>query len=203
MYLMPSSIVTPRAVAAHILNGQTSDAQQATVKTLLALAGSNLESDADSEPFVLTPSTVGPREIPASTEAYLERLSRNANAAAASLFCGSILAGHTSEADEYGDVAIALGDGTFGPGHELDVVNALGLGNLAQRDQGPESTSIPSTVNVPAESGAEVQELSLQLQELHERHAFYFEKDHLGVYFLVGRHDEFGWVGLAGVGVQT
>lgn len=135
---MPSSIVIPHAVAAHITNGQTYEAQQATIKTLLTLAGSNLESDADSESFALTPSTVDPSEIPASREAYLKRLSQNANAAAASLFCGSILAGHTSEADEYGDVAIALGHGTFGPGHELDVINALGLGNLAQRDQGPE-----------------------------------------------------------------
>ncbi len=58
-------------------------------------------------------------------------------------------------------------------------------------------------MNVPADSGPEVQELSLQLQELHERHAFCFEKDHLGVYFLVGHHNEYEWVGLVGVGVHT
>ena len=49
---------------------------------------------------------------PASSEVeeYLNKLTVEANAAAASLFCGSILAGQSSETDEYGDVGVWLGD---------------------------------------------------------------------------------------------
>lgn len=54
---------------------------------------------------------------PASDEAeeYLNELTVEANEAAASLFCGSILAGQSSETDEYGDVGVWLGDLGIGP----------------------------------------------------------------------------------------
>lgn len=64
-------------------------------------------------------------------EEYVNELTAEANKAAASLFCGSILAGQSSETDEYGDVGVWLGDLGIGPGaSELDseaIVEALSL----------------------------------------------------------------------------
>ena len=70
---------------------------------------------------------------PASSEIeeYLDELTTEANEAAASLFCGSILAGQSSETDEFGDVGVWLGDLGIGPGEsEPDsgaIVEALSL----------------------------------------------------------------------------
>ena len=68
---------------------------------------------------------------PASSqvEEYLNELTVEANEAAASVFCGSILAGQSSETDEYGDVGVWLGDLEIRPGlSEAEViVGALSL----------------------------------------------------------------------------
>lgn len=58
---------------------------------------------------------------------FLADLTQRAAAAASSLACGSILAGTTSESDEYGDVAFWLDGGDFVPGREREILNALGL----------------------------------------------------------------------------
>ena len=64
-------------------------------------------------------------------EAYVNELTTEANKAAESLFCGSILAGQTSETDEYGDVGVWLGDLGIGPtasGSDQEaIVEALSL----------------------------------------------------------------------------
>lgn len=64
-------------------------------------------------------------------EEYLNELAAEANEAAASLFCGSILVGQSNETDEFGDVGMWLGDLEIGPGEsEPDsgvVVEALSL----------------------------------------------------------------------------
>jgi hypothetical protein len=61
----------------------------------------------------------------------VNELTAEANKAAASLFCGSILAGQSSEADEYGDVGVWLGDLEIGPGASKSdsevIVEALSL----------------------------------------------------------------------------
>ena len=64
-------------------------------------------------------------------EEYVNELTAEANEAAASLFCGSILAGQSSETDEYGDVGVWLGDlgiglGASKPDPEV-IVEALSL----------------------------------------------------------------------------
>ena len=113
--------------------------QRATIKAILALAGSSMTEppNAELEPFVLTPARLDPSRIDAATEDYLGKLVSLANAAAESLLCGSVLAGHASEADEYGDVAIALGEGAFGRGHERNVIDALGLTGLTSDGNAP------------------------------------------------------------------
>jgi hypothetical protein len=62
-------------------------------------------------------------------EEYLNELAVEANEAAASLFCGSILAGQSSETDEYGDVGVWLGDVEIGPSKSKSevIVDALSL----------------------------------------------------------------------------
>lgn len=75
---------------------------------------------------------------PASDEAeeYVKELTVEANKAAASSFCGSILAGQSSEADEYGDVGVWLGDLEIGPAasksDEEAIVEALSLTRWAR-----------------------------------------------------------------------
>lgn len=64
---------------------------------------------------------------------YLRDLTISANKAAESLACGSILAGQSSEADEFGDIAIWLGAGKYGEGNEVEVLEALDLGRWADR----------------------------------------------------------------------
>lgn len=58
---------------------------------------------------------------------FLAHLTQSAASVASSLACGSVLAGTTSETDEYGDVAFWLGEGEFGLGREHDIFDALGL----------------------------------------------------------------------------
>lgn len=75
---------------------------------------------------------------PASSEVeeYLNGLAVEANEAAASLFCGSILAGQSGETDEYGDVGVWLGDLEIGPTSKKPkseaVVEALSLTQWAE-----------------------------------------------------------------------
>lgn len=71
------------------------------------------------------------RPVSGEVEDYLNELTVEANEAAASLFCGSILAGQSSEADEYGDVGVWLGDVEIGPTSSKSeseaIVDALSL----------------------------------------------------------------------------
>ncbi|RPD78380.1 hypothetical protein L226DRAFT_610315 [Lentinus tigrinus ALCF2SS1-7] len=193
----------------------SASADPAITNTLAALLGPKIKSglDAGSAPFAIAPKNLEASTFGQSTASYLKELARSANAAAASVYCGSVLAGQTSEADEYGDVALFLGFDTeprvdFGPGHERDVLHVLGLEYLLQDGHNPEhldlspSTSLPPTVNVPSEPADQMQRLIDELKLLKYAHAFYIP-GRLAVYFLVGRSDTVGWVGLVGVGVQT
>ena len=73
---------------------------------------------------VLVPRGEAPGDV---VREFLVNLTRRAASAASALACGSILAGATSETDEYGDIAFWLGEGDFGPGREREVLDALGL----------------------------------------------------------------------------
>lgn len=65
---------------------------------------------------------------------YLYDLALQANKAAESLSCSSILAGQGNESDDTGDVALWLGSGHYGPGQEQAVLRTLGLASWL--DQG-------------------------------------------------------------------
>lgn len=64
-------------------------------------------------------------------EEYVNELTAEANEAAAALFCGSILAGQSSETDEYGDVGVWLGDLGIGPADSRAIIEALSLSRWA------------------------------------------------------------------------
>jgi hypothetical protein len=70
-------------------------------------------------------------------EEYLNDLTVEVNKAAASLFCGSILAGQSSETGEYGDVGVWLGDLEVGPTSNKPepeaIVEALSLTQWAEK----------------------------------------------------------------------
>ncbi|KAM5530928.1 hypothetical protein V8D89_015418 [Ganoderma adspersum] len=186
-------------------------------KTALTLCGDMTStSNAAGPPFALAPLDV---DVPAEAEAFLKQLTSTANAAAASVLCGSILAGHTSDADDFGDVAIYLGPGDYGSGHERDVLQLLGLENVLSSDDGGDASLkatrpielssahlIPRTVNVSIGDapGDAIKELGSLLMRLKDRYAFCVSGHGVLVfYFLLGRDEASSWMGLAGVGVHS
>jgi hypothetical protein len=65
--------------------------------------------------FTETSKAILGRPASGEVKEYVDELAVEANKAAASLYCGSILAGQSSETDEYGDVGVWLGDLEIGP----------------------------------------------------------------------------------------
>jgi len=150
------------------------------------------------------------------TQVYLKDLTLEANAAASSLACGSILAGQTSETDEFGDVALWLGDGRFDKDHGWEVLKTLGFGNrLASVKMTPLALSPSSHLPLPIQLSAEKEATRLVdlLSQLSEPYAFSAENvvgsglGALTVYILVGRLSgptySPGWAGLIGIGVGS
>ncbi|KAJ6593705.1 hypothetical protein B0H19DRAFT_1091726 [Mycena capillaripes] len=136
--------------------------------------------------------------------ADLESLAAAAQLAATSVLCSSILAGHTSESDDFGDAAIWLGQGAFGKGHEQAVLKTLGLeGGRISSVELSAKTRIPVTVNA-ASSTPELEALSAKLAELQDVHCFSLQPT-LGsdvIYSLVGKNAS-GWAGLVGIGIWS
>nr|VWO97509.1 Phosphatase tensin-type domain-containing protein [Ganoderma boninense] len=187
-----------------------------TTAVALCRDGAFASNAAAGLPFALAPRNI---EVPAEAETFLKQLTRTANAAAASVLCSSILAGHTSDADDFGDVAIYLGPGDFGPRHERDVLRLLGLEKAVSTDNGSDASLtathpielsaanlIPRTVNVSIGDvpGDAIQELGSLLMRLEDRYAFCVPgPEVLAFYFLLGRDEESRWMGLTGVGVHS
>lgn len=70
---------------------------------------------------------------PPGVRVYLRDLASAANSTANENACGSVLAGQTSEADEFGDICLWLGTGLYGEGHEADILRALNLSDSTRR----------------------------------------------------------------------
>ena len=157
---------------------------------------------------------------------YLRDLASAANSTANENACGSVLAGQTSEADEFGDICVWLGTGPFSEGHEVGILRALNLSDSIRRaryrphfatfpgahlfwqitiGQLNSSASLPSTFKVL--NSNEFTKLSVLLAKLQNK--FYFRADSGAdgtvVHFLVGHLAEgvlSGWVALVGIGVS-
>ncbi|KAI0633623.1 hypothetical protein C8Q77DRAFT_1115963 [Trametes polyzona] len=190
----------------------------ATRATIQAVSSNSSTGDdsrrvtSDGPPFAVFSQTTDPQEVTPSVRTYLKQLARVANNAAASLACGSILAGHTSEADEYGDVAVWLGPGDFGPGHERDALAALGLADKIPRDgrirevQISPETGLPATVRLPSETTGSVIQLRELLGHLRQARVFTVDGSPMVLYLLLGRYsseEQSGVAGLLGLGIET
>ncbi|KAF7315337.1 hypothetical protein MIND_00048300 [Mycena indigotica] len=135
---------------------------------------------------------------------YFDSLAIAAQRAADSLLCSSILAGHGSESDEFSDVAVWLGPGSFGKGHEQSVLNSLGLQSDSISPVALATPSnIPTTVRVQ-NSTPELDAFTHKLSELKELHCFSTPSSGSDVIFsLIGKAANGGWGGLVGIGVWS
>ena len=70
---------------------------------------------------------------PPEVRVYLRDLASAANSTANENACGSVLAGQTSEADEFEDICVWLGTGPYSEGHEVNILRALNLSDSIRR----------------------------------------------------------------------
>ncbi|KAJ7124906.1 hypothetical protein C8R44DRAFT_781758 [Mycena epipterygia] len=152
--------------------------------------------------------TVQRLPVPTAQLTYLESLASAAQRAATSVLCSSILAGHSSESDDFSDVPVWLGQGSYGRGHEQAVLQKLGLEPLAKggRVSSVELSAqrIPVTVNINAPT-PELSDLSAKLAELQELHCFSMRPTSGSEVFfsLLGKNASGGWGGLVGIGIWS
>ncbi|KAF7375995.1 hypothetical protein MSAN_00014100 [Mycena sanguinolenta] len=178
-------------------------AASATVQRLQRLSPSSATASASFIPqhLLLVPSGVSKPSDQVAAE--LESLASAAQSAATSVLCSSILAGHTSESDEFGDTAIWLGPGAFGKGHEQAVLSSLGLegGQVSAVELSPQ-THIPKTVNASTTT-PELKALSAKLAELQDLYCFLLKTSGSDVVFsLIGKKAD-NWTGLVSVGTWS
>ncbi|KAF9653010.1 hypothetical protein BDM02DRAFT_3108680, partial [Thelephora ganbajun] len=153
------------------------------------------------------------RDTSGEVEEYVNELTAEANEAAASLFCGSILAGQSSETDEYGDVGVWLGDLEIGPAASKSdseaIVEALSLTHWTEevRILGISAeTRLP--VNIPP--GSTIKRVGELLGQLTDTVGLTVKGGSGGpanpgtvIYVTVGRLGGAGWAGLVGVGISS
>jgi hypothetical protein len=70
---------------------------------------------------------------PPEVRVYLRDLASAANSTANENACGSVLAGQTSEGDDFGDICVWLGAGSYCEGHEVNILRALNLSDSIRR----------------------------------------------------------------------
>ncbi|KAG1865871.1 hypothetical protein DFJ58DRAFT_770588 [Suillus subalutaceus] len=183
--------------------------QQATVRTLQILF---LRSKAQLGPihynppiFLLQSSSIAPSytdAAPQDVTDYLEKLVRAAQQTAESHYCGSFVAGQTSESDEFADIGIWLGEGNYQRNHEKEILDKLGLIAWADAEIYQMDGLYDEKVKVELE-GAEESVIGKLLDSLEDCHRFFARRqDSYLAYFLIGRLKA-GWCGLASIGVTS
>ncbi|KAG2031285.1 hypothetical protein BDR03DRAFT_972852 [Suillus americanus] len=183
--------------------------QQATVRTLQVLF---LRSKAQLEPihynppiFLLQSSSIAPSYTdvaPQDVTDYLEKLVRAAQQAAESHYCGSFVAGQTSESDEFADIGVWLGEGNYRRNHEKDILDKLGLIAWADAEIDQMDGLYDKKLKVELESSEE-SAIGKLLDSLEDCHRFFARRqDSYFACFLVGRLKA-GWCGLASIGVTS
>ena len=165
---------------------------------------------------------------PPEVRVYLRDLASAANSTANENACGSVLAGQSSEADEFGDICVWLGTGAYSEGHEVNILRVLNLSDSTRQarhrphfatfpgahffwqitsGQLNSPTSLPSTFKVL--NSNEFTKLSVLLAKLQNK--FYFRTDSgpsadgTVIHLLVGHLAEgvlSGWVALVGIGIE-
>nr|GAT57712.1 predicted protein [Mycena chlorophos] len=117
----------------------------------------------------------------------------------------AILAGHSSESDEFCDVGVWLGEGNFGKGNETLVLDTLGLkqGTITSVSLA-NPTNIPTTVRVTSTT-KELDAFAQKLAALKELHCFSSRSPSSSdvIYSLIGKSAAGGWGGLVGIGTES
>lgn len=117
--------------AGTIMNQRNIQAVDTTVRTLQALFLSSTTLTRYKPPIFLPESqSVAPSDsevAPPDITDYLRKLVCAAQHTAESHYCGSFVAGQTSESDEFTDVGVWLGEGNYQRNHEKEILNKLGL----------------------------------------------------------------------------
>ncbi|KAJ7647493.1 hypothetical protein FB45DRAFT_687757, partial [Roridomyces roridus] len=133
-------------------------------------------------------------------------LAQAAQSAADAVMCSSILAGHTNESDEGGDVAVWLGPGNFGRGNERSVLEKFGIPEheitkISNIDLSPRG--IPSTVSEDSKP-EQLDALASELGKLQDLYCFYARPTSGSevIFSLLGKNAG-GWGGLVGTGVWS
>jgi len=182
------------------LNSLDNASIQAIGSTISFLRGSGSNAATSSTSFIpshilLTPpSSPGPSQKVQNT---IRSIVIAANQTALANACSSVLAGATSESDDYGDVGFWLGAGEFGKGNEKGVIEKLGFGELLARGGGGSKIHQESTLPALCSKSP----LAGQLSSMSDMHMFRIAVEHSGVvFFLVGKLSEKEWVGLVGAG---
>ncbi|KAG2755345.1 hypothetical protein P692DRAFT_20827005 [Suillus brevipes Sb2] len=186
--------------------------QQATARTLQALFH---RSSTQLEPINYNPPIFSSQSLsiaPSDTDAapqdvtdYLAKLVRAAQQTAESHYCGSFVAGQTSESDEFADIGVWLGKGSYQRNHEKEILDKLGLSAWTDaeidRMDGLYDEKLLSTKLV---EGSEASCIGKLLNSLEDCHRFFARRCHDSNFacFLVGR-SEAGWCGLASIGVAS
>lgn len=161
--------------------------------------------DIDAAAPIVTPQGVAQPTGP--TKHFLDKLRDSAQVAAAAAACGSVLAGQSSESDEFGDVAVWIPEdyaNMKGEDVKQSLLTALGLDSWTEGKVSPltldEASSLPTTF--PDTKTQETTMLENLLKTVDDKHAFSISRPPYVAYFLIGRVTG-GWVGLAGIGVSS
>jgi len=175
-----------------------------TIITLAAYAteGSKLLFDAKSQCIV--PRSDKP---PASHLGILKELRLKAQTAAVTLSCSSILAGRSSDSDEFSDVAFYSGELEDEERLQESIITKLGLGKLIEAGEiipvENETTGIASISAIP--EGTKSVSFNEALAKLESLSEFTVElpddtEGHI-VHFAVGKYER-KWCGLIAVSIQ-
>ena len=100
--------------------------QQAVATTVASIRDTFIRGDSLtdlSQEFDSTNMTLNYSGAP--TPSQIKDLVLAAQDASLKVPCGSVLAGLTSESDDFGDVGLWLGPGSFGPGKEKEALKAM------------------------------------------------------------------------------
>ncbi|KAL1756404.1 hypothetical protein FB107DRAFT_273912 [Schizophyllum commune] len=157
------------------------------------------------------PQTAQSSSLPdETTQNYLYSLAKDAEEAAVSQSCSSILAGLGSESDDFGDVAVWLGQGEYGRGHEVDALKRLGFEQWATHGQ--ISVLPPSSVLANFKQPTpQLAKLAEDIAWLTDAHFFRLQVPGMSggvvVFFYLGQlavHGKpAGWGGLVGMGTWS
>ncbi|KAF8529418.1 hypothetical protein JB92DRAFT_660461 [Gautieria morchelliformis] len=168
--------------------------------------------------LVLSSSAHNLTSFPPSEGTFVENLTRAAHVTSTSLSCSSVLAGLSSESDEFGDVGILLPH--LGADKEREIVNLLGLdhwlldgGKIVKSGEISNNmpsglAQIPQTQRVTARP--QLDELTSLLSRLHDPFEFRLQggqgNEGMVIWVFLGKltlDKETVWTGLLGAGIYA